>query len=71
MSDGKKLDVNEIIEQTGAGSITSSDIMEVLEDIDYDIEQMEKIYESLESNGVGDGDAQPFGDGGDAEVESF
>ena len=51
MSDNQKLDVNEIIEQEGG---SSSDIMEVLADIDYDIEQMEKIYETLEANGESD-----------------
>ena len=52
MHDEKKMDVNELIEQTNSSSINSSDIMEVLEDIDYDIEQMEKMYETLEGNGV-------------------
>ncbi len=72
MNDEKKMDVNEIIENK-TSSMTSSDIMEALEDIDYDIEQMEKIYESLESNGVnasGDAEAPVFTDE-DAEVEPF
>ena len=42
MSSGKKMDVNELIESKG-GLGGTSDIMEVLEDIDYDIEQMEKF----------------------------
>ncbi len=74
MNDGKKLDVNELIEQTSGGSMGGSDIMEVLEDIDYDIEQMEKIYESLESNGIHigeNGEPQPFADNGDLEAETF
>ena len=74
MNDGQKMDVNELIEQSAAGSMTGSDIMEVLEDIDYDIEQMEKIYESLESNGVHigeNGEAQPFAEGADADAETF
>lgn len=73
MNDGKKLDVNELVEQTAGSSLSGSDIMEVLEDIDYDIEQMEKIYESLESNGVHlgeNGEPQPF-DGADLEAEAF
>ncbi|MFA5561275.1 MAG: RNA polymerase sigma factor RpoD [Eubacteriales bacterium] len=53
MSTEKKLDINELIESSKFDSgITSSDIMKALEDIDYDIEQMEKIYETLESNGI-------------------
>ena len=73
MHDEKKMDVNELIEQTKNASITNSDIMEVLEDIDYDIEQMEKIYETLEGNGLGpngEGDIPAFMDG-EAEVEPF
>ena len=50
MSDNRKMDVNELIEQNAGNS---SDIMETLADIDCDIEQMEKIYEALDSN---DGD---------------
>jgi RNA polymerase primary sigma factor len=45
----KKVDINEIIGQGKAEGLTSSDIMKALEDIDYDIEQMDKIYETLES----------------------
>ena len=73
MHDDKKMDVNELIEQTKNASITNSDIMEVLEDIDYDIEQMEKMYETLEGNGLSanaEGDMPPFADG-EAEVEPF
>ena len=74
MNDGKKMDVNELIEQSSGSSMSGSDIMEVLEDIDYDIEQMEKIYESLESNGVHigeSGEAQPFSDNSDLESDAF
>ena len=73
MHDEKKMDVNELIEQTKNSSITNSDIMEVLEDIDYDIEQMEKMYETLEGNGLAanaEGDMPPFVDG-EVEVEPF
>lgn len=51
MNDEKKMDVHDIISQSG-GDIESSDIMKALEDIDYDIEQMEKMYETMENNGV-------------------
>ena len=47
----KKLDVNELIERGKAkGSLTNAEILEVMEDCD--IEQMEKIYEQIESNGI-------------------
>ncbi len=49
----KKFDVRELVERGKAkGSLTNAEIMEALEDVDYDIEQMERIYEMLESNGV-------------------
>ena len=50
MNDEKKMDVNEIIENK-TNSMTSSDIMEALEDIDYDkvkslrIEAVQKLKE--------------------------
>ena len=47
MSDNRKMDVNELIEQNAGNS---SDIMDTLADIDCDIEQMEKMYEALDSN---------------------
>ena len=34
------------------GSLTNAEIMEALADEDYDLEQVEKLYESLESAGV-------------------
>jgi len=50
---GKKLDVKDLIEKGKTkGSLSNADIMEVLEYTDYDIDQIEKIYETLESNGI-------------------
>ncbi len=47
----KKIDVNELIERgKSKGSLSNAEILEVLEDCD--IEQMEKIYEQIESNGI-------------------
>ncbi len=69
MSNQKKMDVNTLIESDG--SMASSDIMEALEDIDYDIEQMEKMYETLESNGVNaDIDPAALAEG-EADVDTF
>ena len=50
----KKLDVRELIEKGKAnnGRLSNSDIMEALEDVDYDIEQIEKLYEQLENVGI-------------------
>ena len=50
---GKKLDVKDLIEKGKTkGSLSNSDIMEALEYTEYDIDQIEKIYETLESNGI-------------------
>ena len=51
-TDKKKYNVHDLIEGTKSHGLAASDMMEVLEDIDYDIEQMEKMYETLDSNGV-------------------
>ena len=69
-TEDKKYDVHDLIESNKNGGLTGSDMMEVLEDIDYDLEQMEKMYETLESNGV---DANEYPDGSqfhDVEPES-
>jgi len=53
MSSEKKININELVEKAKAkGSVTSEEIMEALGDSDYDIDQLEKIYETLESSGV-------------------
>ena len=49
----KKLDLSELIEKGKLkGSLSGDEILESLEDVDYDIDQLEKIYETLESNGI-------------------
>ena len=49
----KKFEVRELIERGKAkGSLSNSEIMEALEDVDYDIEQVEKLYETLEGMGI-------------------
>ena len=48
-----KTDIKALIEKGKAkGSLSNSDIMEALEYSDYDIEQIEKIYEMIENNGI-------------------
>ena len=74
MNNEKKVDVRELIEKGKTkGSLSSTDIMEALEEIDYDIDQIEKIYETLENNGIeieGYFDSAEF-EGADAEVEQY
>ena len=49
----KKFEVRELIEKGKAkGSLSNSEIMEAIEDVDYDIEQIEKLYETLEGMGI-------------------
>ncbi|MBE6637263.1 MAG: RNA polymerase sigma factor RpoD [Ruminococcaceae bacterium] len=53
MNGEKKFEVRELIEKGKAkGSLSNSEIMEALEDVDYDIEQVEKLYDTLESMGI-------------------
>ena len=48
-----KTDIKALIEKGKAkGSLSKSDIMEALEYSDYDIDQIEKIYEMIENNGI-------------------
>ena len=70
----KKFDIKELIEKGKAkGSLSNSEIMEALEDVDYDIEQIEKLYDQLESLGIevtGYLDSQEF-EKIESEVEQF
>ncbi len=43
----KKVDVNDLIEKSKNGSI---DLDEALEELDYDIDKMDKIYDAIEEN---------------------
>ena len=48
-----KVDVKELIERgKSKGSLSNNDIMEALEFSDFDIDQIEKLYETLENNGI-------------------
>ncbi len=49
----KPLDVKALIEKGKAkGSLSNADIMEAIEFADYDIDQIEKIYDQLEADGI-------------------
>ena len=53
MANEKGFDLKALIEKgKQKGSLTNGDILEALEDVDLDIEQMEKLYETIESNGI-------------------
>ena len=49
----KKFNVNDLIARGKAkGSLTSSEIVEALSEVDYDMDQIDKLYEDLENNGI-------------------
>ena len=52
MNNEKKIDVTDLIEKGKQGALSNNDIEEALEELDYDMEQIDKFYETLESNGI-------------------
>ena len=51
--ENEKVDVKELVEKGKTkGSLSNNDIMEALEFSDFDIDQLEKLYETLENNGI-------------------
>ena len=53
MDSEKKVDVQGLIEKgRSQGSLSQSDIMEVVDLSGFDVDQVEKIYEVLESSGI-------------------
>ena len=53
MSTDKKLAIRELIEMgKSKGRLTETEITEALEEIDFDPEQMEKLYDTLESHNI-------------------
>ena len=53
MDSEKKVDMRDLIEKgKSKGSLSNNDIMEAIDFTDYDIDQLEKLYETLESNGI-------------------
>ena len=63
----KIVDVNNLIDKSsGDGIASDSDIMKALEDIDYDIEQLEEMGDALDANGI---DSPDFLDDQNSELE--
>ncbi len=52
MNNDKKIDVNDLIEKGKQGALSGTDLEEALEELDYDMDQIDKLYETLESNGI-------------------
>ena len=48
----KKLDVNELIEKGKNGALSTSDIYAAIEEFGYDMDKLDKLYETLEANEI-------------------
>ena len=48
----KKVDVDELIQKGKKGALSTSDIDEAIEGMNYDMEGLDKLYETLEDNGI-------------------
>lgn len=69
----KKLDINYLVEKGKKGTLTAEDIDKWIEDCDYDMDRIDKLYETLEANGISLPDEMSKRDFGDIqqEVESY
>ncbi len=52
VAEEKKVDMNELIEKGKKGALSSSDLDEAMESMDFDMDSLEKLYEAFEDNGV-------------------
>ncbi len=48
----KKIDVNVLIEKGRKGKLSASDLDEALEEMNFDVDSIDKLYETLEDNGI-------------------
>ena len=49
----RKTIIKDLIEQGKAkGKLTTKEINDALEELDYDVEQMDKLYDTLENNNI-------------------
>lgn len=51
-SNKKKVDINSLIEKGKKGKLSSTDIEEAMEAMDYDMDKLDKLYADLEENGI-------------------
>ena len=52
VSNEKKIDVSALIEKGKKGKLSASDLDEAIEEMDFDAESIDKLYETLEDNGI-------------------
>ena len=48
----KKVDMDELIEKGKKGDLSTSDLDEAMENMEFDMDSLEKLYEAFEDNGV-------------------
>jgi RNA polymerase primary sigma factor len=48
----KKLSMDSLIEKGKKGKLSAEDLDEALEDMDFDVDSIDKLYETLEDNGI-------------------
>ena len=48
----KKIDIDELIEKSKKEGLSSIDLDEAMEEMDFDMDTLDKLYESLEDNGI-------------------
>jgi RNA polymerase primary sigma factor len=48
----KSIDIEQLIEKGKQGKLSSDDLEEVVEEMDFDIESLDKLYDTLENNGI-------------------
>ena len=51
-NENKKIDVSALIEKGKKGKLSASDLDEALEEMNFDAESIDKLYETLEDNGI-------------------
>lgn len=67
MDEERKIDIKDLIEKgKSKGTLSSNDIMEALEEEPFDLDQIEKIYDTLESNGI---EVDGYGKNGQTDLE--
>ena len=48
----RAMTVDSLIEKGKKGKLSQSDLDEMLEEMDFDVDQIDKLYEELEDNGI-------------------
>ena len=49
---GKMIDVNELIEKGKKGALSTNDLDNMIEELDFDMDRLDELYETLEDNGI-------------------